>query len=184
MVQVSAPLDYENHLELRLVKDKKPDPPKGNGATIVTVTVTVAITFALSLESSLIFPPPGSSDDPPATSVSFETGSGGGDKPTSVPPEELPFPATPDQKLQINDCNGVYYAGANFRVEPALTPLVIRGVVPEGEWVTLTGKTDSADGIIWYQATNDSELEFSIEPGAQNRTQANQTGWIAACFLD
>lgn len=107
-----------------------------------------------------------------------------------VPPDPIP-PGPPDQtwtnrtRLQIPQyCNGAFAGGANFQDWPSMSPAAIRGVVPAGNWVVLTGGTAYGDGVIWYEAINETPLVWSIEPTAQNQTHANQLGWIANCFVE
>ncbi|WP_448599379.1 hypothetical protein [Thermoleptolyngbya sp.] len=64
------------------------------------------------------------------------------------------------------ECHTVYPAAANFRAYPGLASRGIRGVVPHGAWVMLTGLSHHADGILWHQVINQSRLWQSFEPGA------------------
>ncbi len=46
-------LNYENHMEVRLVKDKAPPPSNDAGKTIVTIT---SISIAANLAIKVLFP--------------------------------------------------------------------------------------------------------------------------------
>jgi len=178
-------LNYENHMEVRLVKDKAPPPPSNDaGKTIVTIT---SISIAANLALKVLFPditisPAIALDNttPPAEAISIE-------RHDNPPPHQNPtFP--PESSVmgrglfQIVECHTVYPAAANFRAYPGLASHGIRGVVPHGEWVMLTGLSHHADGILWHQVVNQSRLWQSFEPGAFNQLDANQLGWVAGCF--
>ncbi|NEZ54428.1 SH3 domain-containing protein [Adonisia turfae] len=83
-----------------------------------------------------------------------------------------------------SSCNGFHAGGANFRASPSLDASVIKGVVPVGERVFLTGETTYGDEIIWHRALNEALLDRSIEYGALNFLVADQEGWIANCFVE
>ncbi|GAB4459599.1 MAG: hypothetical protein OHK0037_05310 [Elainellaceae cyanobacterium] len=185
-------LNYDNHMEVRLVKDKEPPPPSNDaGQTLITIT-TVSITVSLALKVLLpdininpaiafpnTTPPPeefstGWPDSPPIS------GGGGQTAPDVLP--EYSY-RNGGEFVQIVDCNTVYPAAANFRAYPGLASHGIRGVVPHGELVLLTGLVSYADGIVWHQVVNQSPLWQSFEPGAFNQIDANQLGWVAGCFM-
>ncbi|MEL6385016.1 MAG: hypothetical protein AAFQ89_21650, partial [Cyanobacteria bacterium J06626_18] len=105
-------------------------------------------------------------------------------EPTTPLPIENPIPAERTRIRIPQYCNGVLAGSANFRDWPALTPSAIRGVIPVGQWVSLTGKKVPSDGLFWYEAVNEAVLTPSVEPAAQNQLQANQLGWIADCFVE
>lgn len=83
-----------------------------------------------------------------------------------------------------SSCNGFYAGGGNFRANPSLDASVIKGVVPAGARVFLTGEKAHGDSIIWHRAINEALLERSIEHGALNFLTAEQEGWIANCFVE
>lgn len=183
-------LTYDNRLETRLIQDKKPDPPKDNGEAVLKVVAATGlllllkITGVLDINIPLQVPSSIPTLAPVQDPYLIQT-----ELPQQAPNSSLTSTYEISTsilgfRVQINQCNGANYDGANFRDYPALTPLTIRGVVQQGEWVTLTGKTVNADGVLWYEAINDSVLWNSNESGAQNQTYANQTGWIAACFIE
>ncbi|GAB4156049.1 MAG: hypothetical protein Fur0046_35950 [Cyanobacteria bacterium J069] len=182
-------LNYENHMEVRLVKDKEPPPPPNDaGKTIVTVT-TISISTYLTLKVLL----PEITIDP---AIAF---------PQTIPPtpvetfdpewsDDLPMPPVGGQSsgsvvaaqgwFQIVECNTIYPAAANFRAYPGLASHGIRGVVPHNQWVMLTGAVRYADGIVWHQVVNQSRLWRSFKPGSSNQLEANQLGWVAGCFMN
>ncbi|MBD2461848.1 hypothetical protein H6G89_12395 [Oscillatoria sp. FACHB-1407] len=195
-------LDSKGHLEVRWVPEKPPSPPspdngfgKNVAIALVTIVLFIAVQRAFEASSSTVEDP---SLAPNPEDVSQDErlevveqsvavwGLPTNEEPNNSlqPLEEKTSRPIPRSQTQINDCNGMNYDGANFRDEPALTPLTIRGIAPQGAWVTLTGETTQIDGVTWYQVINHAELLPSPEPGAQNRTRANQVGWIADCFLD
>jgi hypothetical protein len=202
---INVDLSYENHLEIQLVKNKEEKPKSNYGFLIplilllpFIITLAASISPIPELEGVDVAPFGGdfnqfSAQTPNAegqTPLEFSAQAPNAEGQTPLE-EELnsnqeitPFIPENSVSVRINSCNGVNYAGANFRDEPALTPLTIRGVVREGEWVTLTGKTFWDGQINWYEATNNSVLSNSNELNAQNQTYANQIGWIAACFIE
>lgn len=112
-------------------------------------------------------------------------GSSPSPKPVPVQPAN-PLPpenTTPTYSVrQINGCNGVSI-GANFRRAPTLRSSAILGVVGRGQVVQVTQQVTRAEGITWYLVVNPSPLHPSLEPAAQNSTDALQSGWMAECFL-
>lgn len=74
-------------------------------------------------------------------------------------------------------------SNANFRQFPSLDPASVLGVVAYSESVSLTGRTIQGDGVTWYEAIAPA-LYPSPDPGAQNRLESNQVGWIASCFVN
>ncbi|MEO1095858.1 MAG: hypothetical protein AAFX01_13265 [Cyanobacteria bacterium J06638_28] len=95
-----------------------------------------------------------------------------------------PIVVAPNTRLRIpRYCNRAYAGSANFRSTPSLRPSAIRGLILVGEWISLTGRTAHGDGILWYEAINESNLLLSKEPNAQNQLNAGQLGWIADYFL-
>jgi len=200
-------LDYDNHVEVRLLKDKPAPPPKSdNGATFFAVAISLPITFTLfgeligGIDNFNLFPP----EEPPAeTYVAPDDdiprgGISGPTPPLPAYPPQQPLPPlslTPgtyahyvdsfrNVQIQIEECNGHYPPGANFRSQPELSPGVILGAVMTGEWVKLTGRRIEGDGIVWYEARNESRLEISLENPGSRRLWADQIGWIAACFVE
>lgn len=184
-------LNYENHMEVRLVKDKEPPPPSNDaGKTVVTITT---ISIAASLALKVMLPdininPPIALADPMPPAEEFPA-----DWPNNPPPS-VGGPSTstlaPDPSygygrgfFQIVECGIVYPAAANFRAYPGLANHGIRGVVPHEEWVLLTGLVSYADGILWHQVVNQSRLWPSFQPGAFNQLDRNQLGWVAGCFI-
>ncbi|MBE9139013.1 hypothetical protein IQ254_17745 [Nodosilinea sp. LEGE 07088] len=93
----------------------------------------------------------------------------------------LPF--EPYQIVIPPVCNGTSMAGASFRIQPSTVPTMIQGIVPAGQTVFLTGQSTYGDGIIWFQAVNESILAPSDNPDAENQTAINQLGWIQDCFV-
>ncbi|MFQ3618834.1 MAG: hypothetical protein SNJ57_17100 [Cyanobacteriota bacterium] len=179
-------LNYENHMEVRLVKDKEPPPPsKDAGKAIITIT---SISIAANLAFKVLLPDvnisPAIAFDytlPPAEEIPVE-------RYDNLPPHQaptfLPESSVVGRSLfQIVECHTVYPAAANFRAYPGLASHGIRGIVPHGEWVMLTGLRRYADGILWHQVVNQSRLWQSFEPGAFNQLEANQLGWVAGCFI-
>ena len=95
-----------------------------------------------------------------------------------------PGESIPRGDVQINSCHG-NLESANFRDYPAYESNAIKGAVPQGEWVALTGERTSSDGIRWYAAKNHSPLQLSEDGYPMNyRPEANQLGWIADCFVE
>ncbi|MEM9818315.1 MAG: hypothetical protein AAF827_18160 [Cyanobacteria bacterium P01_D01_bin.6] len=105
--------------------------------------------------------------------------------PTTLPTvPTTPLTALPYTRISIpRYCNGHYAGSANFRSSPTLMPSAIKGVVPVGNYVLLTGEVLPGDGVHWHQAINESNLLRSNEPAAQNQLGAGQIGWIADCFV-
>jgi len=101
-----------------------------------------------------------------------------------IPPlaQSAPSYAQSYQSLQISTCGG-RKSNANFRAYPSLSPSAILGGVESGQIVYLTGRSTYGDGVYWYEAIAPSLFPVS-EPGAQNRTEPNQVGWIASCFVE
>lgn len=105
--------------------------------------------------------------------------------PSPPSPNPVPVPPSPEQPTyysqRITTCAGTE-ASANFRQYPTLDPTSVLGVVAYGDFVQLSGRTIQADGVVWYEAIAPG-LYPSPDVGAQNRLEANQTGWIASCFI-
>lgn len=109
--------------------------------------------------------------------------------PVAPPPVQPPAPSPPAPAVpsptyysqQIRTCAG-NESNANFRAFPSLDPRSVLGVVAYGESVQLTGKVIQGDGVTWYEAISPA-LSPSPDPGAQNRLEPNQVGWIASCFV-
>ena len=80
-------------------------------------------------------------------------------------------------------CNGLNVIGADFRMQPSEADSVIQGIVSPNQWVSLTGITAYENGVIWYQAVNESELSRSTNPNANNQLFELQQGWIQECFV-
>jgi hypothetical protein len=80
-------------------------------------------------------------------------------------------------------CNGASTTGASFHIQPSTSPATIQGIVPGGQGVLLTGKSTYSNGIIWFQAINESTLVPSSHPDAENQITFNQLGWIQGCFV-
>jgi hypothetical protein len=184
-------LNYDNHMEVRLVKDKEPPPPSNDAGktfiTITTISITVCLTLKVLLPDININPAIASNTTPPPEELPTSW-------PDAPPPFDIGVPTDPGvfpdssyrnggEFVQIVDCNTVYPAAANFRAYPGLASHGIRGVVPHGEFVLLTGLVSYADGIVWHQVVNQSRLWLSFERGAFNQTDANQLGWVAGCFM-
>ena len=111
--------------------------------------------------------------------------------PAAVAPSPVPTSATPVQPVasdyssyqahRITSCGG-QEANANFRAYPSLNASVVLGAVRHGDLIYLTGRITSGDGVDWFEAI--APALFPVpDPGAQNRTEPNQTGWIASCFV-
>ncbi|BAU40686.1 hypothetical protein O77CONTIG1_00490 [Leptolyngbya sp. O-77] len=184
-------LNYENHMEVRLVKDKEPPPPSNDaGKAVVTITtISIAVSLALkvmlpdiNLNPAIASP----NTTPPVEDFPTEWPN---NPPPSVnaPSTPVPGPDATDRYgrgfFQIVECGTIYPAAANFRAYPGLANHGIRGVVPHGEWVLLTGLVSYADGILWHQVVNQSRLWPSFELGAFNQLDRNQLGWVAGCFV-
>jgi len=202
-------LDYDNHVEVRLIKDKPPDPPKGdNGVTFLAVALTVTLPFTFALD---LFPGLNAEFNWPQNvqvrweetpSVSEPPQAPAPPLPANVPetiPSPIPQPSDPPaqrvlmvqerrivqaRRMQVWECNGVYPIAANFRAYPSRSPFVIQGAVLPGDWVTLTGRRSLGDGIVWYEAINESNLTHSVESQAPYQPAARQMGWIASCFVE
>lgn len=102
--------------------------------------------------------------------------------PTSSPMAAM-TPVPNDSSIPISGCRGVSIA-AHFREFPSFSPAVILGAVDIGQSVWLTGRQVQADGETWVQVINPSPLKRAIGvPVQQQRFEANQTGWIAGCFV-
>ena len=109
--------------------------------------------------------------------------------PVAPSPVQPPAPSPPDPVLlsptyysqQIRTCAG-NESNANFRAFPSLDPHSVLGVVAYGKSVQLTGKVIQGDGVTWYEAIAPT-LFPSPDPGAQNRLEPSQVGWIASCFV-
>lgn len=98
------------------------------------------------------------------------------------PPNQI-LPSQIQSRISISQCHKFIVEGANFRSAPSLDSSVIKGIILAGQSVLLTGTTAYGDGLFWYEATNEFVLTPSIELNAQNQIDANQLGWIAACFV-
>ncbi|MEO1209205.1 MAG: hypothetical protein AAFX78_06655 [Cyanobacteria bacterium J06638_20] len=179
-------LNYDNHLEIALKKEKKPPPPDNTGKIIATITLTLTLTFTLEATGiiNLVAPQPKyAHTDPPTpfhTPYVLQPG-----HPPLDSDESRPNVGGPGLgNLQIHSCYG-HPSSANFRESPAHDDAAIKGTVPIGEWVYLTGETAVRDGIVWYEAVNYSPLAMSNNGyAASYQPQASQFGWIAACFVE
>ena len=126
---------------------------------------------------------PSVSENPTATP-------GGPNNPGPISSDSPPGTPISGRWIRIpSSCNGFYAEGANFRVRPSLDVSAIRGAVLAGDSVFLTGETETdidGNGITWYRALNELPLRRSadVENNAQHVLDANQEGWIAACFVD
>ena len=178
-------LNYDNHLEIHLVKNPPPPPEDKAFRTFVTISVSVTITITLELAgvidirdflildpidpSQIVHPENDSSSNPEIPVV------------VTVPPN--PEGTDSNHRVQIDQCHGVPSEGAYFRAYPAMAPDAIKGAVRRGEWVVLTGVKEYGDGITWYEVINESPLDHS--PAAYAYEPApNQYGWIASCFVE
>lgn len=102
--------------------------------------------------------------------------------PTSPVPPPVSAPTPTYYSQRISTCAGAG-SNANFRAYPSLDPRSVLGVIAYGESVQLTGHTIQGDGVTWYEAIAPA-LYPSPDAEAQNRLEAGQTGWIAACFVE
>jgi len=151
------------------------------GAIALTVGATAALSSSnqnpgsssvLAIQSSSMLPMP----SPDAPSPSHQSTS----SPASpIPPPPAPTPTYYSQR--ISTCAGAG-SNANFRQYPSLDPRVVLGVVAFGDSVELTGRVIQGDGVTWYEAIAPA-LYPSPDAQAQNRLEAEQTGWIASCFV-
>jgi hypothetical protein len=130
---------------------------------------------ALAVQSSSMLPVPSPIAPPPVPQPASPTPS----SPAQFSPSPAPLPTYYSQ--QIRTCAG-NESNANFRAFPSLDPRSVLGVVAYGESVQLTGKVIQGDGVLWYEAIS-PVLSPSPDPGAQNRLEPNQVGWIASCFV-
>lgn len=192
-------LDYDNHVEVRLIKDKPPPPKQNNGFAFFAVAFTLGLTlFKFAPEFNTEFGLPSTIQIPTIESIPSS------DIPNIEQLPDIPLPVnipsngwTPNQapleiedssdmnfhRVQIEECNG-HFKAANFRSKPSLSPSVIKGAVMQGEWVEVTGRTSVADGITWYEARNLFELARSLDSSAPYQGYRGQWGWIAACFVE
>lgn len=169
----------DEHLETRRVPNKpQPIVVKVPFATVIQTTV-LSVAVSVPLAFTLLDIKPQFDINP---NLPEQPSPGMGE---SASPLSSQNPVTPDQRrIDIpSQCNGFVAEGANFRDSPSLEPSAIKGAVRAGESVLLTGSERNGDGIIWYEAINESTLAFSAEPDAQNVTDPNQRGWIAKCFI-
>ncbi|RZM79186.1 hypothetical protein [Leptolyngbya iicbica] len=195
-----------HHLKTRLEKDA-PSKPKPDLTFITVRTTIISISIALTIsipitiklfesllenlvinlgeQSSDEIPDPlpeATPDTPPKVTLDSSP------KVTLDPLPEVP-PESSERFSQNrvcipNSCNGKYAGSANFREAPSLSTLVIKGVIPVGECVFLTGNTAHGDNVIWHEAINETFLRRSLETAAKNQLSANQLGWIADCFIE
>jgi len=177
--------EKDEHIEIYRVPNKTDE---GNGDIFLKVVVSIAVTVPLTL--NLLSPDvtadiqftaqprtqtsPLPSQNPPALT-----------NPSPIDNSESnpSFIPTSLNRVRISHCNGLSIEGANFRAGPSRATTVIKGVIPVGESVFLTGSTTYGDGLYWYEAINESPLMPSMMPNAQNQIEANQRGWISACFV-
>jgi hypothetical protein len=124
---------------------------------------------ALAIQSSSMLPTPAAPS--PERQIS----------PSPVPPPAA-TPTPHYYSRQITTCAGAD-SNANFRAYPSLDSRSVLGVVAYGQIVSLTGRTIQGDGVLWYEAIAPA-LSPSPDPGAQNRLEPNQVGWIASCFVN
>ena len=151
----------------------------------------------VSNDSSSEEPPPDNFPSDPNVIESPGITSDGSNAPRTIPPDSSQ--GTPDSSQGVpisgrwiripSSCNGFYAEGANFRVRPSLDVSAIRGAVLAGDSVFLTGETETdidGNGITWYRALNELPLRLSadVENNSQHVLDANQEGWIAACFVE
>ena len=182
-------LNYDNHLEIYLVKNPPPTSKDNAFMTFVTISIGITITLALELSGVINF-----DENVKACSISGSIDKsqtfpceGDPNGNPNIPAESAVLPSPEDtdsnHRVQIDRCYGQLSEGANFRAYPAMTPDAIRGAVLAGEWVVLTGVKEHGDGITWYEVINESPLDHS--PAAYAYEPApNQYGWIASCFVE
>lgn len=188
------PLNYDNHLEVYLRKNK--EPPKKKPGVHVTTVFTLAVTATLTLQVNGVldlgnYKMKGTvAESIPETDQPIP-------EPTEIPqftPPAQPIPNplnnfqtvdTSSVRVQIHPCSHYHSSGANFRELPLLSSKTIKGMVAIGDWVALTGLTVNSDGIIWYEVMNETPLLLSAEghPDAFNPAPF-QYGWIASCFIE
>lgn len=199
-------LEYDNHLEVQLVKNKPKEKPP-----VIDPFLILIILFAASILIPVLGPidvfnnngtglpqvPPTEDSFPPSATPNSSSGDSSSQIPATSPDSLSDITnnrsvevSDPDPRvittgsIQINTCNE-HPAAANFRAYPNYSPNVIKGVVEWREWVYLTGITAYGDGIRWYQAMNYLPLRRSEDVyEIYDRSQRNQIGWIAACFVE
>ncbi|MBD2465600.1 hypothetical protein H6G89_31905 [Oscillatoria sp. FACHB-1407] len=98
--------------------------------------------------------------------------------PLAQPPPEQPTYYT----RQVKTCAG-RESNANFRAYPSLDPRSIVGVVAYGDSVNFTGLTIQSDGVVWYEVIA-PVLYPSLDALVPPRTEPEQKGWIASCFVE
>ncbi|MGB3495216.1 MAG: hypothetical protein WBA57_20975 [Elainellaceae cyanobacterium] len=109
--------------------------------------------------------------------------------PSRLTPQGSQYVGTPvNQLTYFNDadheamtCNDLPNS-AYLRTNPGTNPATILGVVRPGEWVQLTGHAASSEGKLWYEIVS-PQLARSVYPGAINRLEPGQQGWIDSCSL-
>lgn len=183
----------DKHLEVYMKSNKEPE--KGlSSTTIIFISASISITFSLALFEELfgientfnfhpsppVVPSPSPISPPyvpivPSNNPSIET----------LPSEDIVYgiPFDPYRIFIVPNCNGVDVIGADFRIQPSTADSVIKGIILPDQWVSLTGRTTYADGLIWYEAINESNLEPSANQNANDQLFELQTGWIQDCFV-
>jgi hypothetical protein len=177
-------LNLDNHLEVALKKNKEPPKPDHTGKIIAAIVLFSVIAVNLeSTETTDFFPsepkPVRQPHSPSLAAPSYPAHDPfhSGDSPSSIGGPGL-------GNLQIDSCHG-HPSSAHFRAYPAHDAAAIKGIVPIGEWVYLTGEMVNGGGIRWYEAVNYSPLAMSNDGYATSyQPQASQFGWIAACFVE
>lgn len=69
-----------------------------------------------------------------------------------------------------------------LRTQPGAYPGTILGVMQPEQWVQFTGHVEFSEGKAWYQVIS-PQLTPSVYPGAINRLESGQVGWIDSCSL-
>lgn len=183
-------LPEDTYLEMRLVRKEVSEPPAANDAIGIMVTLLLAIPVALSF-ARLVEQPLPQPEPLPGLSVrvgpqTFRSNLTTPQQSTAIAPQgnfinsNRPE-ASPNSQMAVVQSPG--HTGCIFQAAPVLSPAATRGVVLNGQAVTLTGVSMQADGVLWNRAINEVKLVPSRHPAAQNQLQAKQPGWIAAvCF--
>lgn len=190
-----GPISESNHLEIYLRPNEKPPPPPSPILKVIVVTLIVLIVIylcelelhaATQLWKCCYYPTPDDivDDMSSESSSNSQRDQGGGTSSFRPDPTPVSNPSN-HRRVLISQCYGVTPAGADFRDSPSQARGRIKGFVPAGDWVILTGlKEYDSEGTLWYEVMNESGLIHSATYYSSYQTQANQVGWIHSCFVD
>lgn len=180
-------LPEDTYLEMRLVRKEVSEPPASNDAIGIVITlllvIPVALAFARLVERPMPQPQPLSGLNVRIGSQTFSPNFAMPQQQTAIAPQGSSNRPGVSSNAQTAIVHMPGNIGCIFQAAPVISPAATRGVVYNGQAVTLTGVSTKADGLLWNRVINEVNLVPSRHPAAQNQLQAKQTGWIAAaCF--